>query len=139
MRIRRSERRIGEAIPKLPLVAFVDVVLFLLLYFLMAGTLAAPQSELAATLRTEGGAGGKAADFVPQIVDVMASGGRVVYRIGPRELTSRGELAQVVAQLPHEPGIVVRVAGNVPVGAAPAAVQTCTAAGFTRVSYLPGN
>jgi len=139
MRFRVHERRVGESIPKLPLMAFVDVALFILLYFLMAGTLAASQSELSATLRTEGGAGGRSADFVPQIVDVMVVGGRLVYRVGPRELGSRAELGKVVAQLPHEPGIVVRVAGNAPVGAAMAAVQTCKDAGFTRVSYLPGN
>src|SRR5689334_21963474 len=56
---------------RLPLIALIDVVLFLLLYFMVAGTLAPEEAELSAALRSEKGAGGKALDLQPQVIAVQ--------------------------------------------------------------------
>ena len=139
MRIRRKKgRRIGEAIPKLPLIAFVDVVLFFLLYFLMAGSLAEPESELASGLKTDRGSG-KGSDFAVQILFVEGTPAGPQFRLGSRTFTDRPSLLPVLSSLPKDRGIIVKTTNSATVGGAAAAVQTCKDAGFDKVSYVPGS
>ena len=139
MRIHRKKpRRIGEAIPKLPLIAFVDVVLFLLLYFLMSGSLAEPETDLAAGLKTDGGAA-KGSDFTVQILFVESSSGGPAFRLGARIFTQRDELIKVLSTLPKDRGVIVKTTKSATVGGAAAAVQACKDAGFDKVSYVPGS
>jgi hypothetical protein len=69
MNFRRTEdRRFALEKVRLPLVALIDVVLFLLLYFVMAGTLAPEEMELPSALKTDKQAAGPGADLQPQIL-----------------------------------------------------------------------
>jgi len=136
MRFKRS--RPTEPIPRLPLTAFIDVVLFLLLYFLLAGNLAELEAELPSGLKTERHAG--RSDLAPQVVLVRSDeGGRPSFRIGDRVLIDRDSLAGVLRQLPKEQGVFVKVSGRATVEAAAAALQAARDAGFAKVNYVPEN
>ncbi len=124
--------------PRLPLIALIDVVLFILLYFIIAGTFGGAESDLAATLAADRSGGGSGSKLSAQVLNVESSGGLVRFRLGSRVIADPAELAAIVASLPKEPGLVVRVANNATVGAAARALQAAHNAGFTRISYVPG-
>jgi biopolymer transport protein ExbD len=134
--VRYQERRFAMERVRLPLVALLDVILFLLLYFIIAGTLAAPEGELQSALRTDRAGQGRGADLIPQIVMVDYLAGKPRFRIGERIAEDKEGLAGVLSQLPKESGVVVRVAGDAPVEAAVTAMQACRDAGFTKISYV---
>jgi hypothetical protein len=46
-------------------------------------------------------------------------------------------MRELVAGLPKEPGLVVRVADDVPVSDAAGALQMCRDAGFGKIAYQP--
>ena len=108
------------------------------MYFLLAGSLEAEERELASTLGSGSTVAGDTGGFTPQVVDVTMAGGTVAYRMGGRSVSSRESLADLVRALPKAPGIVVRVADDVPVEGAAAALQGCRDAGFERIAYQPG-
>ncbi|MEX2219096.1 MAG: biopolymer transporter ExbD [Phycisphaerales bacterium] len=135
---RTQNRRFAIEKVRLPLVALIDVILFLLIYFIMAGSLAAEESELRAALQTEKKQAGQGSDLAPQVLFVEAPGGAVRFRIGERVFNDRPSLTAVLKQLPKDQGIRVRVSGEPPVESAAAALQACTEAGFSKVSYVPG-
>lgn len=140
MRIRRKESWSEPSRHRLALMALIDVVLFLLLYFMVAGTLAPPDGELSSALRSEKGGKGSAADFAPQVVTVDAdANGKPVFRFGPRAFGDRAGLTEVIRGLPKDGGIFVKVSGRVPVEAGAAALQACKDAGFTRITYVPAS
>lgn len=138
MRLTRTRPRLDPAAIRLPLIALIDVILFILLYFMLAGTLAPPEADLATALRAEKSADARAADLLPQTVLVDAPEGTVRFRLGGRSFADRESLTVVLKELPKEPGVVIKVSGEAPVAAAAAAVQACKDAGFTRVSYVAG-
>lgn len=138
MRLSRSRRRLDHASIRLPLIALIDVILFILLYFMLAGTLADEEADLATTLKTEKGSGAAATDLVPQTLYVESAGGAARFRIGDRAVTDRAALVGVLSQLRKEMGLIIRVQGDVPVAAAAAAIQAAKDAGFAKVSYVPG-
>jgi biopolymer transport protein ExbD len=125
---------------RLVLVALVDVVLFLLMYFMFAGTLTPPEADLSAGIGRSSTSGGSAGILTPQVLTVQksASGGVPEYRIGARVMTSEAALLDVLKALPKGTGVFVKVMGDVPIEAAAAALQACKDAGFDRVSYVPG-
>jgi hypothetical protein len=94
-------------------------------------------TALASTLGSGSTVAGDTGGFTPQ-VEVTMSGGNVAYRMGGRSVASRESLADLVRALPKAPGIVVRVADDVPVEGAAAALQGCRDAGFERIAYQPG-
>lgn len=130
----RGSRRI----PRLPLVALIDVVLFLLMYFMLATDLGGSERTLSASLRTESRTAGSAGGGLrPQIVRVEHSERGDVFRIGARVLLDESALHEVLAQLPTESGVIVRVDSAAKVESAAAALQACKDAGFLKVSYVP--
>lgn len=121
---------------RLPLIALIDVILFLLMYFLLAGSLEAEERELAAALAASSrGTDSPGQDLEPQAVEVASSSGVVEFRIGSRVATTREALMEILTSLPHDPGVVVKVTDGVPVGSAALAVQACRDSGFVKVSY----
>lgn len=128
----------GTDIIRLPLAALIDVVFFLLLYFIMAGTLSAAEGELPMTLSTGKRAAGSGSDYSTQVLFVQTEGGTPRYRLGARVILTQEELTEVLAKLPKEPGIVVRAQDEVPVRWTAAALQAARSAGFERVSYVAG-
>jgi biopolymer transport protein ExbD len=139
MKFTRSEdRRFAIEKVRLPLVALIDVVLFLLLYFMIAGTLAGDESLLASSLKTDKRGAGRGSDLQAQILFVEAGSQGAQFRLGDRVVTDKAGLASILRLLPRENGIVVKVAPQVAVEGAAAALQACKDAGFQRVSYVPG-
>lgn len=128
----------GTDVIRLPLAALIDVVFFLLLYFIMAGTLTAAEGELPMTLSTGKRAAGSGSDYSTQVLFVQLEGGKPRFRLGTRVIGTQEELTEVLSKLPKEPGIVVRAQDEAPVQWTAAALQAARDAGFTRVSYVAG-
>lgn len=124
---------------RLPLIALIDVILFLLMYFLLAGTLEAEERELASTLGSGRDTTGDTGGFTPQVIDAVFTAGGTQFRLATRTARNRDALTELLRLLPREPGIVVRVADDVPVGDAAAALQACRDAGFTKIAYQPAS
>lgn len=129
---------------KLPLVALIDVVLFLLLYFLIAGTLASPESSLSATTTPDRKGGGRGNALTAQVLKVEPTtggggGGGARFVIGARVSTDRAGLREVLSSLPKDAGIVVKVSDDVAIAAAATALQVARDVGFSKVSYVAGN
>jgi biopolymer transport protein ExbD len=121
---------------RIPLVAFIDVVLFLLLYFVMASEIAsAGEGQLSSTLSTDKKAA--STNLQAQILRVEPAPEGVAFTIGQRRCPTIAELMSVLNILPKDAGILIRVRGEVPVEHAAAAVQACRDAGFVKVSYVP--
>ncbi|MBS0189241.1 MAG: biopolymer transporter ExbD [Planctomycetes bacterium] len=130
----RRERGI-TSIPRLSLVAFIDIVLFLLLYLMLAGTLAAPESRLAAGIEKTSAAGAKAPDLPPLQLKVDRVNDRPAFQVGQRQLSSQGEVASALLNAPKQGGVLVRSGPRALVEDVAAAMQAAKDAGFTRVSY----
>ena len=139
MTARRNAGLLELSEMRLPLIALIDVILFLLMYFLLAGSLESEERELAATLGSGSPVSGESGGFTPQVLDVAWDGRRATFRIGARPPMGREAMVEVLKGLPVEPGIVLRVADAVPVADAAAALQACRDAGFARIAYQPGS
>ena len=137
MKLERTTSRLDPASLRLPLIALIDVMLFLLIYFVYAGSLAAEEGRLAAALRASGGHGSAPSDLQPQVLSVETADGRALYRLGNRAFSERAPLFEALQKLPVEVGITVRVSDQVPVAAVATATQLCRDAGFEKLSYLP--
>ena len=140
MNFRSPHRRVSR-IPRLPLVALIDVVLFLLMYFMLATDMGGEERQLAATLKADSKEGGSAggSSLRPQIVSVEPSPDGFRFRIGDRVAKTRDSLAQILSQLPKDNGVIVRVSPECSVEAAASALQACKDAGFIKVSYVPAS
>jgi len=132
----RRARLLDPAEMRLPLIALIDVILFLLMYFLFAGNLESEERELAAALAAERATASTSA-LAPQVVEVVRLGGAEVYRLGARVIEGKSALAELIAALPKEPGLVVRADDGVSVGAVAAATQAARDAGFEKITYQP--
>ncbi len=134
---RRQATRGPMVVPRLPLVAFIDVILFLLLYFVYVADLTPEERVLGSALRTDTKGPAQTSGLVPQILIVESVGGKVRYRMGERVMETRATLDTLLAALPKDAGLVVKVKGDVPVGAAAAAIASGRGVGFTKISYVP--
>lgn len=132
----RSRNLLGRHAMRLHLIAMIDVVLFILLYFMLSSSFAATETTLDAALGVEG-RGGKGSNLQPQVVMVEVKDGAAVFVIGERTVKDRAGLESVLKVLPKEQGVFVKVTGSVPVEAAAAALQAATDAGFKKISYVP--
>lgn len=137
MNFRQGKTKGIVAIPRLALVAFIDIVLFLLLYLMLAGSLAPAESRISAGLEKAAAAGGKAPDLPPVSLRVLRSGETVVFRIGQRDVPSFDAVVLALSESPKQGGIIVRSDANALVGDVAAAMQAAKDAGFERVSYAP--
>lgn len=136
MKLKRSRNYHDEPLPRLPLTAFIDVVLFLLLYFLLAGNIAEQESELASGLKADNNSA-SSSTLAPQVVQVKFAGGRPSFQLGTRSFADRAALVEILRQLPKDRGVFVKVSAQAPVSAAATALQACKDAGFTKVNYVP--
>ena len=136
MNFARRKRIIGLThLPRLPLVAFIDVVLFLLLYFVLATNFVPDEKELATTLQGQSSGRGGAA-LIPQVLRVEVSGDAIIFRLGDRVTVDRDALVELLARLPKEGGLFIQVGERVPVGGAAKAIQAASEAGFVKISYV---
>lgn len=134
---RKQSSRLDPSKLRLPLIALIDVVLFLLMYFLLAGSLEGAERTLDESLGSAGAAQGALADLQAQVLEVDSSEGKVIFRLAGRVLPTRAELLAALRPLPKEIGVVIRGTDSVSVAAIAAATQTCRDAGFDKVSYVP--
>lgn len=136
MNLTRTKRTDFE-IPRLPLVALIDVIFFILLYFIMVGNLSPEENNLESALKTDKKAAAESSSLVPQILNVDGVDGKAVYKLGERMMGDKKTLTEALKGLNKGGGVVVRVGGGAPVHAVAAAIQACKDAGFTKVSYVP--
>jgi biopolymer transport protein ExbD len=139
MRLKRRKQKREYRVRPLPLVSLIDVTMCLLMYFMIAGSLVAEESELSSTLRTQAGAAGAAQDLQAQLLLVEMADGKPRFRIGEWVANDREKLTGILARLPKQAGVIVRVSGDVPIEAAASALQASKDAGFSKVSYVPGS
>lgn len=137
MNFRPAKTRGIVSIPRLSLVAFIDIVLFLLLYLMLAGTLAPSESRISAGLEKAAAPSGKAPDLPPVSLRVLRSGESVVFRIGQRNVADFDAVVLALSDSPKQGGVIVRSDANALVGDVAAAMQAAKDAGFDRVSYAP--
>lgn len=131
----RSARFELEAV-RLPLIALIDVVLFLLFYFVISYSPTSEERELGTALATVGApAPAGDASARPQVIRVGWLDGRPAFRVGEEVLTENVALTHVLRTLPQEAGMVVMAAADAPVEATAAAVQAGKDAGFQKISY----
>ena len=120
---------------RLPLTPMIDVFFLLLVYFVVTSSLTRPEEDLSAALRQESQEA-SASDLQPQYVDVRPGLSGAEYVVGSRVLRTQGELRDVLAQLPKEAGVFLKVDDRAPVWAAAAALQACHDAGYEKLTYV---
>jgi len=135
---RRGRARLELESMRLPLVALIDVVLFLLFYFVVSYSVSGEERELSVALATltsgaQGGAGGSEAKA--QVVLVRWAGEGPEFRVGPDVVAETRALVALLEGLPKEPGMVIAAAADAPVEATAAAIQAGRDAGFEKISY----
>jgi biopolymer transport protein ExbD len=128
-------RRMYEA--ELPLTSLIDVIFLLLIFFLLTSSFSVNESQLVSGLQVERSLQTSRADLQPQVINVELRDGKPVFRLGDRVTGDQAELTGILARLPKESGVFVRVSDLVPVEFAAAALQASKDAGFTKVSYVP--
>jgi len=134
---RRKEKRLDPAQLRLPLIALIDVVLFLLMYFMVAGTMGGEQRELTAAIGVErAGAGGNRSALLPTILRIEREGGKLGYKLGQRVLRDVPGLATLLKSLPKEGGVIIKAGPGVSVGDVAAALQACKDAEFVKISFV---
>ncbi len=142
--MRLSRRRTGRLEVedlRLPLIALIDVVLFLLFYFIIAGTMAGAETELPTALGTSRSGPGQSSSLQPQVLSIVwvtgAGDSHAEFRLGQRTMRERRTLQNVLAALPKDVGLIVKPGADVPVEATATAIQAARDAGFRRISYAP--
>ncbi len=133
-----QQKRRRRSLLRSELTPMIDVIFLLLIYFFVTNTAQPPESELAPALQAQRVAGGGAADFQPQIIDVIPVAGQPAFRVGSRTMRTKEELRAVLEALPQEGGLFVRGHGAVSTEWATAALQAARDAGFLAVTYVPG-
>lgn len=136
MNFRRREPRAIESIPRLSLVAFIDIVLFLLLYLMLAGTLSPPESRLAAGVERPSSSQ-REAPLAPIRLRVERTGDLVRFKVGQRDIESRDGLVVALSGVPKEGGVLVTAGEGTFVADVASGLQAAKDAGFARVSYAP--
>lgn len=138
MRIQRKPSRRRPRSITLNLASMIDVTFLLLMYFMVTMVLAQPEDRLSPSLQTRAdSAAGPAADFQPQIVEVLLVDRTPAYRLGTEIFRSKRELLAALHHLHTPAGLFVKVSDGVPVGFAAAAIQAARDAGFEQVTYVP--
>jgi len=134
---KNNRRRINKG--ALNLSSMIDVTFLLLIYFIVTTVFTPPEDALAPALKVEEGTSSQEQDYEPQIVTVSLQEGSPAYQIGEQVLRDRQQFSALIDKLPREPGIIIRVTDDVPVGFAVTAVQESRNAGFERVTYVPAS
>jgi len=137
MQFSKTQKRRGLNKTALNLSSMIDVTFLLLIYFIVTTVFNPAEDNLSPALQVEGSGVSVDQDFEPQIISVTIIDSRPVYQIGGHFASSRAELIEVISTLPTDPGIIIRVDDDVPVGFAVAAVQEARNVGFEKVTYVP--
>ncbi|MCH2133571.1 MAG: biopolymer transporter ExbD [Phycisphaerales bacterium] len=118
--------------------SLIDVTFLLLVYFMVSMVISRPEDRLNPTIRTQDeSVSGDAADFQPQVVEVMLVNNVPTYRLGQHDMVSPEQLEEKLANLPTDLGVFIRGSSGISVGFAMAAIQAARDAGFEEVTYVP--
>ncbi len=139
MQFARTQKRRGLNRTALNLSSMIDVTFLLLIYFIVTTVFTAPEDSLSPALRVEEGVATQTQDFEPQIVTVAMQESQPAYLIGTRIIRGREQFADIISKLPVEPGIIIRVEDDVPLGFAITALQEARNVGFKKVTYVPAS
>jgi biopolymer transport protein ExbD len=115
----------------------IDVTFLLLVYFIVSTILTPPEEKLTAALKVEEGSSINEEPLEPQIIQVQMKDGTPEYVIADQIYTTKAELSRIISLLPRDPGLIVRVHNNVPVGFAVVPIQVAKDADFEKVTYVP--
>lgn len=139
MNFARKNTALDPASMRLPLIALIDVVLFLLFYFMVAGTLAAEEASLGAAITTETAPGGRSGARLSTF-EIRVEDGPTgpMFAIGSRRVRDREGLLEVLRKLDPNGSMLIKSSPEVPVSAIATAIQASKDAGFVKVSYVPG-
>jgi len=137
MNFSQSSKRRSLNRTALNLSSMIDVTFLLLIYFIVTTVFTPPEDVLSPALKVEEGTSSQEQDFEPQIVTVVLRDSKPAYILGEQVIRDRLQFAELINKLPREPGIIIRVQDDVPVGFAVAAIQESRNAGFERVTYVP--
>lgn len=132
----KANRRRSDRVT-INLASMIDVSFILLFYFMVATMINDRETRLSANLQTQSGEAGAAGDFQTQNIEVRVVDGSPAYVVGTRVCRDRSQLINVLKPLPKSAGAFVKVADDVDVGFAVAAVQMAHDAGFEKVTYVP--
>jgi biopolymer transport protein ExbD len=137
--MRLSSQKRTETKMELPMSSMIDVVFLLLIFFLVTSSFTETERHLDPAVKVEESSAASAAeDLEPAIVDVVNVNGTAVFRLGARDFTDKDKLTEVLITFDNKlEGAFVRVADDVPFGAALTAVQACKDARYVKVSYVP--
>ncbi|MFO0829908.1 MAG: biopolymer transporter ExbD [Phycisphaerales bacterium] len=141
MKLRSARRqRLDPSGLRLPLIALIDVVLFLLFYFIIAGNIDQEEADLEATMAVLGtGKMDPASNLLDaQVLVVGTDASGPSYRVGSDDFRDRASLQTLLQTLPKDAGVVVRSAATTPFEIVAGAIQVAHNAGFTKVTYVPG-
>jgi biopolymer transport protein ExbD len=67
---------------------------------------------------------------------VKSQNGRPRFVLGARALETQDALGSVLAQLPKDPGVLIKADPEAPVEFTAAAMQAASDAGFTKVTFV---
>jgi biopolymer transport protein ExbD len=135
-----SSHKVQRAAPlDLPMTSMIDVVFLLLIFFMTTSAFIETERNLDSAIEVRNRSASESqSNQEPAIVEIVESGGRHVFKVGAREMTSEAELQELLAQFPDKlQGAFVRVSDTAPFHMAAAAIQAAKSAGFTIVTYVP--
>ena len=117
--------------------SMIDVTFLLLVYFIVTTVFTPPEDLLTPALKVEDGSSMSQQDLQPQIVQVELIEQIPVYTIGGHVCRDRKALSEVLQNLPTDPGLIIKVGSDIPIGFAVAAIQVARDANFEKVTYVP--
>ena len=132
---KKEKHRLNRAAVNLS--SMIDVTFLLLVYFIVTTVFTTPEDLLTPALKVEDGASLMQQDLEPQIVQIELIDQIPAYTIGGHVCRDRMELAKVLLDLPTEPGLIIKVGSDVPIGFAVAAIQIARDSNFEKVTYVP--
>ena len=132
MNLSRRRRESPDA-PSLS--SLIDVVFLLLAYFVLTAAFEIPERSLTPAISVDGQGADQSSDIEPQVIQVRAQQGQVVYQLGAQTHASVKELRTALRQLPQAPGLVIKAEPGTPFGAGAAAVQAGRDIGFEDITW----
>jgi biopolymer transport protein ExbD len=133
---RHGGGRLDPAEIRLPLIALIDIILFLLMYFMLAGSLDGEEATLGTNIAAQSSVG-MGSDLPPAVIDIRpGASGRPEFVLGARVFNTRAELTEALRLLPPSQTLMLRASDDAPVAAVATAAQATKDAGFLNVSFL---
>jgi biopolymer transport protein ExbD len=137
--MRLSSRKTKGPTVEMQMTTMIDVTFLLLIFFMATATFFPAERELSPAIKVNKPSSAQSSSHVePAIVDIVRGDSGYMYKLGGREFATADELLAVLRRLENKnDGAFVRATNDAPFEMAATAIQTCRAAGFIGVSYVP--